>query len=61
MSVKHKPNPNQNPASPEHLAYLKKIKQRKAAAAALEFETAARLRDQIMELRKKQKTGETNE
>ena len=32
-------------------------KEMKAAAAALEFETAARLRDQIMELRKKQKTG----
>ncbi len=32
-------------------------KEMKAAAAALEFETAARLRDQIMELRKEQKTG----
>ncbi|HHY82611.1 MAG TPA: excinuclease ABC subunit UvrB [Clostridiales bacterium] len=36
-------------------------KDMKTAAAALEFETAAKIRDQIIELKKKQKTGETNE
>lgn len=40
---------------------IKKLeKEMKAAAAALEFENAAKLRDRIMELRKEQETGEAH-
>jgi len=37
MSVKNKPNPNRNPSSPEHLAYLKKLKQKKIAIRATQI------------------------
>ncbi len=47
--------------SQEREKLIKKLeKEMKTAAAALEFENAAKLRDRIMELRKEQETGEAH-